>query len=445
MAVAKRKTSAGKSKFYHYRFMLNGKSYSGACKGCTTKAVAEKFEKRICEKIIELSRQKNVKALIENFRDEMTGGSPVSIEDAFELSLKKPRKRQPSPELIKVKRSYWRDFLEFMKAHYSEIVKIADVRKKHAEEYIQLLRKTGRYCKEVEFKVGRKKSVYHRKGRLSNKSCNTFQQTISEVFEKLFDDAGLIENPFATIPKLHNDCESREAFTEKELKLIAEKADCFIKPIFVIGIATALREGDICTLKWSEIDFTTNIIRRKMSKTRRIVEIPILPPLQAALLEYNAKSADSEYVLPEHAKMYQNNSTGISMRVKKFLESLNIKTQKKVEGRDRLVSIKDVHSLRHTFCYYAGLYGIPFLIVKDIVGHVSPQMTELYQRHADNRVKREKLMQMPDFMGLSTKLKQPLLEVEPERKQLKELADSADIEKIIKAIDLLTSYCNILQ
>jgi hypothetical protein len=29
-------------------------------------------------------------------------------------------------------------------------------------------------------------------------------------------------------------------------------------------------------------------------------------------------------------------------------------------------------------------------------------MTELYQKHAENNIKREKLMQMPDFMGLNT-------------------------------------------
>ena len=63
MAVAKRQTTAGESKFYHYRFLVDGKNYNGVCKGCTTKATAEKFEKDLRQKIIELSTQKNVKAL----------------------------------------------------------------------------------------------------------------------------------------------------------------------------------------------------------------------------------------------------------------------------------------------------------------------------------------------------------------------------------------------
>ncbi len=400
MTVFKQKTSKGETRDYHYAFMSSGKTYRGVCKGCTLKKTALDYEKNIKAKVQELSTNKTVKALVENFRQDMTGGSDILITDAYELSLKKPKKKQPAEQLINAKRSYWRDFIDYMAHYYPDITKLADVRKKHAEEYIQFIRKNGRFNKKVSYKIKRKATSYQRPGNLSNRSCNAFHQAISEVFNKLYIDAGLIENPFAGIEKQNNETESREAFTEKELKLIAKKADDFVKPIFVIGIATALREGDICTLKWKEINFKTSLIRRKMLKTRRFVQIPILPPLQNFLLEQRDRVNDSEYVLPEQAAIYLKNSSGISWRVKNFLESIKIKTTKKVPGRSRAVSIKDVHSLRHTFCYYAGVYSIPFLVVKGIVGHVSPQMTELYQQHADNHMKREKLMQMPDFMGL---------------------------------------------
>jgi integrase len=303
------------------------------------------------------------------------------------------------------------------------------------------LRTEGRFNKEIKFKTKRNIATYKNKlENLSNRSCNAYHTAIQEIFEKLYHDAGLIENPFAEIPKLNLETESREAFTEQELRLIAEKADGFAKPIFIIGIATALREGDICTLKWSEVDLKKSLITRNMSKTRRIVEIPIMPPLYNFFIEQQAISGNEKYVLPEHAQMYIKNQSGITWRIKKFLESLGIKTTKKVPGRSRAISIKDVHSLRHTFCYYAGVYGIPFLVVKDIVGHVSPQMTELYQKHADNRMKREKLMQMPDFMSLTAEntleLSSPA--IEQERSKLAELAMTVDIKKVRAALKLLT-------
>ncbi len=441
MTVFKQKTSKGETKDYHYAFMSNGKTYRGVCKGCTLKKAALDYEKNIKAKVKELSQQKSVKALIDNFRQDMTGGSDILIADACELSLKKPRQKQPSEKLIKSKRSCWRDFTEYMQSKYPEITKLADVRKCHAEEYIQLLRTSGRFNKQITLKAKKysksKPITYKQTGNLSNRACNNYHQAISEVFGKMYDDAGMIENPFANIPKLKNETESREAFTEKELKLIGEKADDFIKPIFVIGVATALREGDICTLKWKEVNLKTNLIRRKTLKTGRIVEIPIMPPLRSFLLEQHEQTNHSKYILPDHAEMYLKNASGITWRVKTFLEAIDIKTTKKVDGRTRAISIKDVHSLRHTFCYYAGVYGIPFLIVKDIVGHASPQMTELYQQHADNHMKREKLMQMPDFMGLDTSnIKElPQGKNDTRRIELAQLLEALPDDKLNEAIN----------
>jgi integrase len=403
MAVTKQKTSKGLTKFYHYRFMSKGKLFQGVCEGCTTEKAALKYEKDIKQKANELAKQKSVKALVDNFRQEITGGSDILLADAFKLSLKKPTKRQVTEKYVKSKKAGWNDFYQFMFHTYPEIKKLADVRRKHAEEYIHLLRTSGKFNKEVTFKIGKRETQYTRNiDKLSSRNINLIHGFCSDVFNKLFEDAGLIENPFKNIPKLKKETESRDAFTEKELKLIAVKADAFIKAIFTIGIATALREGDICTLRWSEIDLDKNMIHRKMLKTKRMIEIPILPAFREFLLQQLIVSGGDGYVLPEHAEIYLKNPTGITWRVKKFLESIGIETSKKVDGRTQAVSIKDVHSLRHTFCYYAGVYGIPFLVVKDIVGHVSPQMTELYQKHADNRMKREKLMQMPDLMGLES-------------------------------------------
>ena len=401
MAVFKRTLSSGKeTRFYYYKFKAAGEVRRGVCTECTTKKEALAFEKKVRGKYLELAKQKSLKAMMENFRDEFAGGNPITLEQAFDFSLKKPRKKPLSGKQRESKRSYWGDFLAFMKECYPDVKKLSDVKKSHAEEYIGHLRTEGRFNKKVLYQSSHGETTYERKHNLSPRTCNVFHNTLREVFSLLAEDAGLLENPFATIPKLNNDYQQREAFTEDELRLIAEKADKFIYPIFAIGISTALRAGDICTLRWDEIDFERNLITRRMLKTGNTVEIPIMPPLRTLLEKLSEQSGDNEYVLPEHAAMYLKNSDGISWRVKKFLKSIGIKTTKKVPRRTREISIKDVHSLRHTFCYMAGAYGIPFLVVKDICGHVSEEMTALYQKHASVALKREKLRQMPDFMGL---------------------------------------------
>ena len=43
---------------------------------------------------------------------------------------------------------------------------------------------------------------------------------------------------------------------------------------------------------------------------------------------------------------------------------------------------------------------MPFNIVKSVVGHVDPRITEMYMDHANDEMKRQKLSQMPNFLGL---------------------------------------------
>ncbi|HBP08031.1 MAG TPA: hypothetical protein DD673_15295 [Lentisphaeria bacterium] len=99
--------------------------------------------------------------------------------------------------------------------------------------------------------------------------------------------------------------------------------------------------------------------------------------------------------------MYQTNPSGISYRVKSFLEGLGIQTTRTGRNRGRATSVKDVHSLRHTFAYLAGCYQIPLPVVQSILGHMSPEMTKHYQAHADREAKEKYLAKMPDFIGHS--------------------------------------------
>jgi len=125
---------------------------------------------------------------------------------------------------------------------------------------------------------------------------------------------------------------------------------------------------------------------------------------------------ESGFVLP----MYASNPTGVTYRVKQFLERLGIRTSHKAEGRSRSVSTKDVHSLRHTFAYLAGEYRIPLPIVQSVLGHMSSEMTKHYQAHADREAKEKYLARMPDFLGVAEapRLGSPMTAVQEELLQV---------------------------
>jgi len=54
-----------------------------------------------------------------------------------------------------------------------------------------------------------------------------------------------------------------------------------------------------------------------------------------------------------------NRRREVCNRVKAFLDRLGIKNTRKVPGRERVVSVKDVHSLRHTRAYMAAIHSVP--------------------------------------------------------------------------------------
>lgn len=419
---------------WYYEFMYRGKKYFGTCEGATNKRDAESFERGIRDKVKQAAGLKSISALYETFREDLTGGRKITLDEAFDLSLKKPRKRTPAEKQISLKRRVWLDFLDFIHNEHPEIITLSDVRKTHAEEYIARLRESGKYNKAIQYsRTGKRRGTitYNipEEAHLSPRTINYYQITCAEVFTLLKDDVGLQENPFSSILKLDMKNETREAFTPDELKTIYDHLDDFTRPLFMLAVWTGLREGDICTIKWSDIDFESRLITRKTRKTGARVQIPISDQLYSLLT--STPRTESEYVFPKHAEMYLTNPSGVSYRVKQFLEGLGIQTTRTPEGRTRAISVKDLHSCRHTFCYYAGLAGIPLAVVQAIVGHMSPAMTEHYSAHASIEDKRRGMKRLSFFNNPAL----PKPAEEPERAKLRQLVNTLSLEQIRFILD----------
>lgn len=236
------------------------------------------------------------------------------------------------------------------------------------------------------------------------------------------------DNPFSGIRKMKSDAETREAFTTDELKTIYDNLDGFTRPLFMLAVWTGLREGDICTLRWDDVDLRHRSISRRTRKTAADVQIPISNQLYEYLS--SIPRTQSEYLFPGHAEMYLTNPSGVSYRIKQFLEGLGIQTTRIPEGRTRAISVKDLHSCRHTFCYYAGLAGIPLSVVQSIVGHMSPEMTKHYSAHASMEDKRRGMERLSFF----TQDALPVADEEPERAELRSLIDTLPIEQVRKML-----------
>ena len=409
--------------------MYDGSTYSGVCVNCVTQKEAEKFEAEFRSTVESVRAQKSVKALVENFRREMTGAQPLKVSEAYKKAAGKPSARRPSEASGRQRENYWNDFASWLSETHPLIEDVSSITRSHCESYVRYLMDNGRFNKEVTYTIKRKKRVkeasYVREYQLSNKTIKEIAGACKGVISKVMEDAGLSINPWEGVILPRKETTPRDIFTEDELRVIAEAlpSDPFCRPLFTVAAATGLTEGDICMLEWKDIDPAYRTITRRRRKTGSHLSIPIIPPLREFLLELERTGG---YVFPEQAEMYSTNASGVSYRVKRFLDSLGIETTKDAgEGRRR-ISVKDLHSMRHVFCYYAGQAGIPVAVVQSLVGHMTPEMTRHYMSHADDAAKREAVRRLPAFLAMGATVE----EGSEERKRLAEMAWSLPLDKV---------------
>ena len=404
---------------WHYRFMIAGTIHSGVCSGCINFTQAEKYEaemRRFVTKSEEdVRRNKTVTALVENYRKELSGGTDITLEEAYDLALQKPSRRPASEDYIALRRAYWSDFVVFIKDKYPNVKYISSIRKSQCEAYVTRLVDEGRYVQAL---------ISDCNGGLAPKTVKEYVAACKWVLGRLKEDAGIINNPFDNIVLPAPAPIKREVFTMDELKLIWDglQKDYFLRPLFVIAANSGMTEGDICTLKWSDIDFLGGMIRRIRRKTGATILLPLLPELAKYL---STIPRVNDYVLPEHARMYLERRQRVPGRVKAFLNNLGIKTTVSRNGI-RNVSVKDLHSMRHLFAYRAKKAGIPEAMIAKMVGHEVIEMTRHYADHDTEDDLREQIKKLPAlFVG-----ERGDNQGEVERQRLMELIPQLPIEVV---------------
>lgn len=435
-----------RGKRWHYRFMFAGKDYSGPCLGCETRAQAVEYEaskRREAENAVEelkqveadIRKNRTVAALVENYRLELSGGKPIPIADACRLASAKPSLRSPGPARLAARFRYWEDFAAFLAATYPDVTHLAAIRKAHCEAYVAYLMEHGRFIREIAYtrKYGRRRRrdtdvAYTRRiVGIGGKTIREIVTTCRWVMTRLEEDAGIARNPWVGVVIPASTAIDRDVFTSDELALIWQglQTEDFLRPLFVIAANSGLTEGDICTLKWSDVDFLSSMIRRRRRKTGVEIVLPLLPELAAYL---RSLPRTSEYILPEHAERYLTTSKRgvISHRIKRFLEDLGIKTTVERQGY-KAVSVKDLHSLRHIFCYRAKKAGIPESTIQRMVGHAVLEMTKHYADHDTEADLRAQIQKLPALFVEGQGANQGEVE---DRRKLAELIPSLPIEVV---------------
>ncbi|MBM4149331.1 MAG: hypothetical protein FJ224_09830, partial [Lentisphaerae bacterium] len=160
------------------------------------------------------------------------------------------------------------------------------------------------------------------RSRYAPKTARDYTVLLRSAFRR-FLPAG-VANPFTAIVsrrKVKNSAEEvhRKPFTADEVTALfsAAAGDDLMQGLIVAAACTGMRRGDLCRLRWRDVDFGAGMVTVKASKTGEPVEVPIFDELRAVL--ESRKGNGSEYVFPAAARMLAENPDGLTWRFKKVV------------------------------------------------------------------------------------------------------------------------------
>lgn len=198
--------------------------------------------------------------------------------------------------------------------------------------------------------------------RVSVGTVGLHRQCLAAAFNRAADDEILIKSPMprmnlareAAAAGLKNDRMERQPFTPDELRVIFDK---FPAPWCDMALASYFtggqRLGDICLLRWRNIDFRTDTISFITQKTGKALALPIVPELRERLERIkDEQGSGEEYVFPYMARRYLIQSGSISTEFTALLMAWGIVKRTAPDasplGRRKRVSPKSFHSIRHS-------------------------------------------------------------------------------------------------
>ena len=214
---------------------------------------------------------------------------------------------------------------------------------------------------------------------LSDSMVRKIHMMLHEAMEVAVRERYIVRNPTdnTTIPK--KTITEKQVLDDSQLNRFLEaiQGEPYWHDFFYVEVMTGLRRGEICGIKWSDIDFNegTLCIKRSVStkegggvsigetKTDAGVRTIIMPPSVATLLWKKRSDAINEWVFPH----YTNPSDPLH-------PSYAYKKLKTLLKRLELPLLR-FHDLRHTFATQATDGGVDPKTLAGILGHTDASFT----------------------------------------------------------------------
>lgn len=219
---------------------------------------------------------------------------------------------------------------------------------------------------------------------LSNSSCNKFTTCLRNILRLARKFEMMAHDPFKEFERLDEKGAARSRYLkDDERERLFDAAQKSRNPhlwaIVNLAVMTGFRKNTVRYLRWSNIDFESNMIRlhnaavneeRKRGKPRS-PNVPIVPVLKTILEGHKLKYGYSEFVFPSPEDPQK---------------PIDFQSAWRTAVKHAKLEDFKFHDLRHTTGTYLGRMKVPLHIIQQILGHSDPKMTMKYVTTVDETV-----------------------------------------------------------
>lgn len=205
----------------------------------------------------------------------------------------------------------------------------------------------------------------------SPKGILVYLRNLKAAFNRAVEWEMIDSNPFLNIKIKKHQQERPSVLDEGDLnKIMKCVPNQTIRDLILFARNTGTRLNEAVSASWKNIDFNSKIFtvgdNEFTTKNKRQRMIPLRSELMEMLVRrYSDKNRSQKYVFH---KCKESCFTGsyISKRFKAAVRKAGL--SEKIH----------FHSLRHTFGTELGLCGVPITVIRDLMGHSTVAVTEIY-------------------------------------------------------------------
>jgi len=259
------------------------------------------------------------------------------------------------------------------------------------------------------------------RGGLGAKTIRNMHNMLHQSLEQAKINGLILTNPTdgAVIPKQEKK-EMRVLSLEEQMALMNVLHLHRLGFAIMFDLATGLRIGELCALKWSDVNFNKRTVKisRTLQRIKKSMAQQINGENTTAIIEGNVKTRSGfrEIPLPDkiferllihqqsqlsemnyYGQLYQNNGYIFTMPIGTCVEPHTMR-----DAFDYLLEAANIehanfHALRHTFATRAIENGVNIKTLSDILGHSQVQITMDLYCHSSLDLMRDS---MDKLMGL---------------------------------------------